>query len=253
MQPSRAAKPAATTVPLPRVQTGSFVSAARGGVETKWAICRPAQAGSGPLRPVIALHARTGDANSVMGIGVAEQLKYVVEQGAAPFAVASVDGGDTYWHARRAGGDSGAMVLDEFLPLLEREGLDTTRFAFMGWSMGGYGALRLGAQVGSPRVTAISVTSPALWTVDNFPPVAFDDADDFERNSIWDLPGLANIPVRLDIGDQDQFAEASRSYIAKLATPPAGGMSPGRHDGKFAMEQLRGELEWLAPYVTANA
>jgi hypothetical protein len=37
--------------------TGSFVSAARGGVPTNFAIARPPNQ-AGPLRPVIALHGK---------------------------------------------------------------------------------------------------------------------------------------------------------------------------------------------------
>ena len=40
------------------------------------------------------------------------------------------------------------MVLDELLPMLGSMGLDTSRVGFMGWSMGGYGAMRLGAKLG---------------------------------------------------------------------------------------------------------
>ena len=42
-----------------------------------------------------------------------------------PFAVVSVDGGDTYWHRRASGADSDAMVLTELLPMLAMHGLDT--------------------------------------------------------------------------------------------------------------------------------
>ncbi len=56
-----------------------------------------------------------------------------------PFAIATVDGGTTYWHPRPNGEDAGGMVVDEFLPLLAEQGLRTDRSAFHGWSMGGYG------------------------------------------------------------------------------------------------------------------
>src|SRR5262245_60176280 len=47
--------PAATAAPT--MVTGSFVSAARGGVSTNWAIARP-PGQTKPLRPVIALHGK---------------------------------------------------------------------------------------------------------------------------------------------------------------------------------------------------
>ena len=36
------------------------------------------------------------------------------------------------------------MVLTELLPMLATKGLDTSKVGFIGWSMGGYGALLLG-------------------------------------------------------------------------------------------------------------
>ena len=46
----------------PTYVSGSFVSAARGGIATNWAIARPPNQ-TGPLRPVIALHGKGGDAS----------------------------------------------------------------------------------------------------------------------------------------------------------------------------------------------
>jgi dienelactone hydrolase len=42
------------------------------------------------------------------------------------------------------------MVTDEFPPLLSRQGLDTGRLGFHGYSMGGYGSLRPAPIVGAP-------------------------------------------------------------------------------------------------------
>lgn len=33
-------------------------------------------------------------------------------------AVATISGGDPYWHKRRSGFDAGAMVMQDFLPLM---------------------------------------------------------------------------------------------------------------------------------------
>jgi len=130
---------------------------------------------------VIALHGRNGNAAGVMDLGVQDALTQAVKIGWPPFAVVSVDGGNSYWHKRASGEDTGAMVLTELLPILSSQGLDTSRVAFLGWSMGGYGALRLGAWLGPARTAAICAVSPALWT--SFmatDPGAFDSVEDYE-------------------------------------------------------------------------
>jgi enterochelin esterase-like enzyme len=242
-------EPAPTAAPT--YVTGSFVSAARGGVPTNWAIARPpGQPGS--LRPVIALHGKGQDAAGVMAGGVEDGLAQAVAAGIPPFAVVAVDGGGGYWHKRESGEDAGAMVLDELIPMLSSQGLDTSRVGFLGWSMGGYGALLLGSRLGPARTASICAVSPALWTSSGATaPGAFDGADDYAANSVWGLPNLASIPVRIDCGNSDPFYSATKQYIAQLPTPPSGGFSPGGHDGAFWSSQLPAEIEWMAPILVA--
>ncbi|CAJ1579622.1 alpha/beta hydrolase [[Mycobacterium] wendilense] len=230
--------------------TGSFASAAR-GVTTNWAIARP-PGQTAALRPVIALHGKDSDAATVMAGGVEQGLAQAVEAGLPPFAVVSVDGGNGYWHRRASGEDSGAMVLDELLPLLDSHGLDTSRVAFLGWSMGGYGALLLGARLGPARTAGIAAVSPALWLSPGAAaPGAFDSAADYAANSVWGLPALGSIPLRIDCGTSDPFYGATAEFIAQLPAPPAGGFSPGGHNGEFWSAQLPAQLSWLAPLLTA--
>jgi S-formylglutathione hydrolase FrmB len=237
--------------PAPTYVTGSFISAARGGVPTNWAIARPPGQTSA-LRPVIALHGKGSDAAGVMAGGVEQGLAQAVAAGLPPFAVVAVDGGGSYWHRRSSGEDSGAMVLDELIPMLGAQGLDTSRVGFLGWSMGGYGALLLGSRLGPARTAAICAVSPALWTsAGATAPGAFDGSDDFAANSVWGLPALASIPVRIDCGNSDPFYSATKQYIAQLPNPPSGGFSPGGHDGGFWSSQLPAEITWMAPLLTA--
>ncbi|OBJ13141.1 esterase [Mycobacterium sp. 1245801.1] len=231
--------------------TGSFASAARGGANTNWAIARP-PGQTKPLRPVIALHGKGSDASTVMAGGVEHGLAQAVDAGLPPFAVVAVDGGGGYWHKRSSGEDSGAMVLDELIPMLGNQNLDTSRVAFLGWSMGGYGALLLGGRLGPARTAAICAVSPALWMSSGAAaPGAFDGPDDFAANSVFGMPALASIPIRIDCGDSDPFYSATKQFIAQLPNPPAGGFSPGGHDGAFWSSQLPAELTWMAPLLTA--
>ncbi len=252
LDPTRAATAPAPFEPpavaaSPTRLSGSFVSAARGNMTTNWVIALP-PGQTGPLRPVIALHGRGGNANTMIELGVEDALAQLVTSGRLPFAVVGVDGGDqSYWHRRASGEDSGAMVLGELLPMLATKGFDTSRVAFMGWSMGGYGALLLGARLGSPRTAAICAVSPALWTSYTASTAgAFDGYQDWTRNSVWGLPALSSIPIRVDCGISDKFYPAARAFVGQLKTPASGGFSPGGHDVSYWRQQLPAELDWLA-------
>ena len=240
------AEPAPPASIAPTYLSGSFVSAARGGVETNWAIARP-PGQSQMLRPVIALHGKGGNAAFVMDMGVEDGLAALVNAGRPAFAVVSVDGGNSYWHARASGDDAGAMVLDELLPLLATKGLDTSRVAFMGWSMGGYGALLLGARLGAERTAGICAVSPALWTsYSGVEPGAFDGPDDWARNAVYGLPALTSIPIRVDCGTADRFYPAARQFVAQLGRPASANFSPGGHNVSFWRQQLPADLTWMA-------
>jgi S-formylglutathione hydrolase FrmB len=249
--PSAPLEPSPPAQAAPTMVTGSFVSAARGGVPTNWAIARP-PGQTKALRPVIALHGKGSDASTVMAGGVEQGLAQAVNAGLPPFAVVAVDGGGGYWHKRASGEDAGAMVLNELIPMLGGQNLDTSRVAFLGWSMGGYGALLLGGRLGAARTAAICAVSPALWLSSGAAaPGAFDGPDDFSANSVLGMPALASIPIRVDCGDSDPFYGATKQFISQLPNPPAGGFSPGGHNGEFWSSQLPAELTWMAPLLTA--
>ncbi|MCV6985049.1 hypothetical protein H7H78_06190 [Mycobacterium shinjukuense] len=239
-------EPPAAGSALPTRLTGWFVSAARGGIKTNWVIALP-PGQTRMLRPVIALHGKDGDATMMLDVGVEDALAQLVKEGKPPVAVVGVDGGNTYWHRRVSGVDSGAMVLDELLPMLSSLGMDTSRVGFLGWSMGGYGALLLGARLGPARTAGICAISPALFTsFTGSTPGAFDSYDDWVRNSVSALPALSQIPLRVDCGTGDRFYFATRQFVNQLKRPPAGGFSPGGHDVDYWRAQLPDELAWMA-------
>ena len=82
-------------------------------------------------------------------------------------------------------------------------------------------------------------------------PGAFDGPADFVANSVFGLPALGSIPLRIDCGYDDPFSAATDEFIAGLPNPPAGGFSPGGHDGGFWSSQLPAEIAWLAPLLMA--
>ncbi len=198
------------------VEEGSFVSEARGGMETGWSIIRPPGAETTAL--VVALHGLGADhaTFTLPEFGVDRFLAAYVEDGGTPFAIVAADGGTSYWHPRPNGEDAGRMVTDELLPLAADRGFETSRFGLIGWSMGGYGALRLGGLLGPERVSAVVACSPALWAHPGDASISgFEDAAEYERESVFHSQAdLAGIPVRVDIGTGDPFYRDVEDYVA---------------------------------------
>jgi dienelactone hydrolase len=232
---------------------GRFTSAAMKGAEVGWTIAYPPGHGPGDRLPVaVTLHGRGAThATAFSTLHLDQVLAAVVADGVHPFVVASVDGGDHgYWHRRADGTDPGAMVVDEFVPLLGRKGLDTGRLGLHGWSMGAYGALLL---VGRDRlpVQALAVASPALFTSAGATPAgAFDSAADFESNDVLAHPEwLDGVPLRVDCGREDPFYAASHSFTSRLLQRPAGGFGQGAHTAAYWRSVAPAELRFLGRHL----
>ena len=199
---------------------------------------------SRPVTPppvVIALHGRGGFAGDAFdGLHLDEHVRD------AGLAVASVDGGDYYWHARRVGIDPGALVIDDFLPLLARQTGYAGKVAFLGWSMGGYGALLLASQLGPSRVAAVVAESAALWTAPGLSaPGAFDDRADFVAHDVFQRTAvLSRIPVRLDCGSSDPFVPGNRAFAAALPSATLR-FDPGGHNDDFWSAHAGAQLRWI--------
>jgi enterochelin esterase-like enzyme len=161
-------------------------------------------------------------------------LPAVVASLDAPLVVAAVDGGaDSYWHVRADKTDAMAMLLDEFIPMIEQT-TKTTRRALIGWSMGGYGSL-LAAEQAPERFSAVAVASPALWTsAGQTAHGAFDGPDDYHRFDVFaHEEHLAGLTVRIDCGTRDPFYQATRRFVAALPPGHQGSFGPGSHDAAY--------------------
>ena len=237
------APPAALrATPGPTV-TGTFRSARRGR-EVGFAIGYPPGHGPDAKLPVcLLLHGYGGDGAGALGAGgYPDFLAGAVRDGGAPFALAGVDGGTGYWHPHAADDPLG-MIFDEFLPLLATRGLDVTRPAVAGWSMGGYGAL-VCALTRPELFATVVATSPAVFRsyddARRVNPGAFDSAAEW---AAYDVTARAaefkGLPIHIAIGAADPFAPAVRRLRDRLPDPSRVSFGTGCHDGTF--------YAWAAP------
>ncbi|RZI81115.1 MAG: esterase, partial [Microbacterium sp.] len=179
-------------------------------------------------------------------LGVDRFLAQAVADGVPPFAVASVDGGaKSYWHPREDGTDSGAMVMDELVPILRGRFSLGTNTALYGWSMGGYGALRLAMR--GAAVQAVAACSPALFaSYGDTAEGSFDSPADFEANGLRGQGGdFPDVPVRIDCGNGDPFYFPVRDFVEDLPTPPEGGFEDGAHHYGYMRRMLPNEFEFI--------
>jgi pimeloyl-ACP methyl ester carboxylesterase len=154
--------------------------------------------------------------------------------GGANIAIAAVDGGtDSYWHRRADGDDPLAMLLDDFITLVESR-VGVRPRALLGWSMGGYGAL-LAAETAPSRFRAVCAASPALWTSPGSTAEgAFDSADDYRRHDVYaHAARLDALTVRVDCGTGDPFFSAVKKFVEGLHPAPQGTFGSGFHDDAY--------------------
>ena len=144
--------------------------------------------------------------------------------GARAPEVLLLDGGaDSYWHDR-GDGRWGSMVLREAIPA-GRARTKARRVAIGGISMGGYGAILLGSR--ERRFCAVGAQSPALWlSPGETAPGAFDDAQDYERNDVFELHPPK--PLWIDLGASDPFRTATLTYAHRAGVHAH--VRPGGHD-----------------------
>lgn len=232
------------------VESGSFESAAR-RTRVGWTVIYPyGYQPNAPLPVVLMLHGRGGDHTSTISdLNADRYLTAAVQAGTPPFALAAVDGGDSYWHPRASGDDPQRMLTAEFLPLLEKRGLRTERFGVLGWSMGGYGALLLAAELGATRVAAAGAMSPALWhKASQASDGAYDGPDDFQRHQLFGRAAdFKDVALRIDCGRDDPFAAAVRDLRDELSAE--GGLQAGAHTSGYWRRMLGDQFAFLGAKI----
>jgi S-formylglutathione hydrolase FrmB len=234
--------------------SGTFVSARRIGMTCGWSISYPPGSKPGDSLPVVvALHGKDADHSDMFGdhLALDRFLAAHVAAGNAPFAIAAVDAGNSFYHHRTSGEDSGAMIIYEFMPLLAAHGLDLTKLAFLGFSMGGYGSLRIAGALGPSQVKAVAAESMAIWkNPADVPPGLFDSAADYAANTVFGRQAeLRDIPVRIDCGLQDALYPEVKAYKDSLTPTPPGVFAPGIHDFTFWRSVAPAQLRFLGQYL----
>lgn len=241
------------------VRSGAFPSALRGR-QVRWGLAVPDGAAATGLPVAVVLHGYGGTWRSAWtDLGLHHFLAAHVAAGGRPYALASVDGGNGYWHPRASGDDPLGMVVHELVPRLAAMGLATAQIGAMGWSMGGYGALLLArqsarGQAGSARVRVAAVSSPALFaSAAATAPGAFDSAADW---AAWgDLvahPGVGrDTALSVSCGDYDAFTATTQAYRAAVSPTPDGGIGRGCHTNGYWRTQAGAQVAFLGEHLTA--
>lgn len=238
------------------MRSGSFTSRFRPQEPTGWSLAVPGSPGDTPSVPLpvaLFLHGTGADHRMVFDeLDAGGVLARHVARGGTPFAIAAIDGGETWWHRRDSGTDTQSMLVEEFLPLLASQGVDTGRLAVFGLSMGGFGALLLASQHRVPGLRAVAAMSPAVWSLydagrsDNF-----DSAADFAANDIFALrPELESLPKRIDCGTADNLLFSVKDYVKDLPGAHEGAFQDGGHDSGYWRSILPEVFSFLGRNLT---
>ena len=192
----------------------------------------PAGHGDGAGLPVvIVLHGATGRPKDYRGagFGFGHFVSQAVADGAPPFVLAGATGDQLRWEPSGTD-DPRAMVLDELPRWLTERGFDASRRAVWGWSMGGYGALRL-AETAPDFARATAAFSPAIAVGDE----VFGGAD------------LISRPLGVWCGTSDMFYAATTGFVRELPQAPAvAKYSPGAHTRQYWNSQILSAFGFLA-------
>ncbi len=211
-----------------------------------WAIFEPPGAAPG-LPVIVTLH---GAGSNVGRLETNLALDKFLAASGQQFAMAAIDGGRSYWHPRTDGSDTGALVLDAFLPLLTQLGYDVQRPGFLGWSMGGYGALLLATQRVEADLPVGPVVAVSAALSEHMTSSAFDDEADFAKYGLFarrDL--LEGLPVRIDCGRGDPFFRANEAFVDDLDAEVH--FEAGAHETAYWTRVLPAELTWLGETLSA--
>lgn len=224
-----------------------------------WLIYYPPDTAAGDPLPVVIMMHGLGDTIAALDSNHYSQALYdtVVKDKTPPFAIAAIDGG-TLFYQRQGSLDGGALIAGEFLGELARRGLDTSRLALTGWSMGGWGSLRLACDELHGKLKAIApLSAPCYQSFDQVPDPTWMTRAEFDRNNFYNRTArLTGLPIFLACGKQDGFYPGNASFAAKLAKTPGVGplttsFGPGIHDPQYWASVAPAQLRFLGRHLAA--
>jgi Putative esterase len=162
--------------------------------------------GDGAGLPVcLVLHGATATPSDFQRFGLGRFLTAAVRRGAPPFVLAGASGGLLWWEPDASGKDNPQQMLTDEMPKwLTARGFDATRIAGWGWSMGGYGVLRL-AEVRPGWLRAVAAFSPDVAYSNRV--VASDAA-------------LSRSPLGVWCGRSDPLYSDVRTFVSALPARP---------------------------------
>jgi hypothetical protein len=238
------------------ITTGHFTSSARHR-EVSWSLALPPGHAAAGLPVALVLHGRGGDHSSAFtDLRLQNFLAGYVRTGGVPFALASADGGDVYWHPRSDGDDPLGMLSNEFLPMLKTLGLQTDAIGALGWSMGGYGALLLAREAHRGTLTGASVvaaaaSSPALFaSYRSSASGAFDNAADFARyGELASEPDAGATALFVACGTDDAFTQETKRYRTHAAPTPEGDISKGCHTNGYWRSVAAAQISFIGSHL----
>ncbi len=228
------ADPYIPDAPEGRVRLETVYSTARGH-EVDLFTAVPAGYGDGKGLPVVVvLHGASATASDLESFGLPRFLTASVRAGTEPFALAGADGGATSWEPGADGDNPRRMVVEEMPRWLTERGFDPGRRALWGWSMGGYGALRI-AELDPGWAAAVAAFSPAVGTGD----------------AVFDAAGaLAPTPLAIWCGREDALYASVRALVDSLVRrPEIVSYADGGHTRVFWNDHTLEAFEFLGRHL----
>ena len=188
------------------------------------------------LPVVVVLHGASATASDFREFGLGRFLTQAVLDGAPPFVLAGADGGVLRWEKDPSSDDDPQQMLATEMPgWLADRGYDADRLALWGWSMGGYGSLRL-AQAQPDYAMAVAAFSPAFGTGDPL---------------FTDVEALADVPLGIWCGTDDPLHEPIKVFVEALPTPPeVASYSAGGHTRIYWNDHTLEAFDYLAAHLS---